>query len=98
MNVDEMELCHVMLVLILTDINIIRHINDVFGDCGPVCLRSESSPCVVLGLFIFLMIIFTTQGAPDRGRLMVILFLPLLSSCTKCRHLFTKLLANVLIM
>ncbi len=65
----------------------------------PAALRSLTrSSCVVLDWFLTVLMIFETpqgeilHGAPDRGRLTVILFLPFANNRTTCGHLLTKLL------
>ncbi len=70
----------------------------------PVALRSLTrSSRVVLGWFLTVLMIIETprgeilHGAPDRGRLTVILFLPFANNLTNCCHLLTKLLGDGLV-
>ncbi len=70
----------------------------------PAALRSLTRPSrVVLGYFLSVLMIIETprgeilHGAPDRGRLTVILFLPFANNRTNCCHLLTKLLGDGLV-
>ncbi len=78
-----------------------KHAQWVICPVSHICFFEQGDLAGTAGFQLF-MIIETPRGeilhgAPDRGRLTVIVFLPFANNCTNCCHLLTKLRGDGLV-